>query len=232
MSISRHFPSDYREARSKFLSAASAAGAATEAIQHPLRGPHGEKLYTDIAWIGPREARAALVTISATHGVEGYCGSGCQVAWLEEGLHRELPPGVAVLAIHAINPHGFAWTRRVTEDNVDLNRNFLDHSRPHPENAGYAELAGIVTPAEWSGATIDATSRAIEAYREKHGHLAWRNAIFSGQFIDPHGIFYGGHAPTWSNRTLIGILQRYSATCRRWRRSTITPASAPTAMAS
>jgi hypothetical protein len=211
MSVSRHFPRDYREARAKFLAAASAAGAPTEAIQHPLRGPHGEKLYTDVAWIGPRDARAALVTISATHGVEGNCGSGCQVAWLEEGLHRELPPGVAILAIHAINPHGFAWTRRVTEDNVDLNRNFLDHSRPHPDNPGYAQLAEIVTPVEWSEATIAETSQAIEAYRETHGNLAYRNAIFSGQFVDPHGIFYGGHAPTWSNRTLIAIFRRYLA---------------------
>lgn len=211
MNVARHFPADYREARSKFLAATSAAGALTEAIQHPLRGPHGEKLYTDVAWIGPKDARAVLVTIAATHGVEGYCGSGCQVAWLEEGLHRELPPGVAILAIHAINPHGFAWTRRVTEDNVDLNRNFLDHSQPHPDNAGYRELAGIVTPAEWTPTTIAETERAIDAFRETKGHLAYRNAIFSGQFVDPHGIFYGGHAPTWSNRTLVSIFQRYLA---------------------
>ena len=211
MSISRHFPAEYREARAQFLAAASRAGAASEAIQHPLRGPHGETLFTDVAWIGPRDARAALVTLSATHGVEGYCGSGCQIAWLEEGLHRELPEGVAILAIHAINPHGYAWTRRVTEDNVDLNRNFVDHARPHPANDGYAALAELVTPQTWTRESIDETTRALEAYRTTQGEDAYRAAIFSGQFVDPHGIFFGGHCATWSNRTLVAILRRHLA---------------------
>ena len=209
MSVSRHFPAAYREARAKFLAAVTAAGATSEAIQHPLRGPHGEKLFTDVAWIGPRDARAALVTLSATHGVEGYCGTGCQVAWLEEGLHRELPKGVAVLAIHAINPHGYAWTRRVTEDNVDLNRNFLDHSRPHPRNDGYAKLADTVTPETWDTTTIAETVRALDAFKATQGDAAYKAAIFSGQYVDPHGIFFGGHCATWSNRTLVAILRRY-----------------------
>jgi hypothetical protein len=209
MSIARHFPGEYRQGRAAFLAANAAAGARLEAIQHPLRGPHGEQLFTDVAWIGPRDAQAALVTIAATHGVEGYCGTGCQVAWLEEGLHKELPPGVALLAIHAINPHGYAWTRRVTEDNVDLNRNFIDHTRPLPANPGYEALAETVTPREWTEASIAASTRALDAYKEKHGDLAYRVAIFGGQFCDPHGIFFGGHAPTWSNRTLVDIFRRY-----------------------
>ncbi len=215
MSISDYFPAGYREARAKFLAAAASAGAPTEAVQHPLRGPHSEKLFTDVAWIGPRDARAVLVTISATHGVEGYCGSGCQVAWLEEGLHKELPKGVAILAIHAINPHGFAWTRRVTEDNVDLNRNFIDYARPLPPSPGYAALAETVTPGEWTEATIATSGRALEAYKGQHGDLAYRVAIFGGQFCDPHGIFFGGHAPTWSNRTLVDVFRRYLATVPR-----------------
>lgn len=211
MVIGRHFPTDYRDARAKFLAAVTAAGAPHEAIQHPLRGPHGEKLFTDVAWSGPPDATRALVTISATHGVEGYCGSGCQTAWLAEGIHRELPKGVAILAIHAINPHGFAWTRRVTEDNVDLNRNFLDHARPHPENPGYAALAEAVTPRDWTDASRAASARAFDAFKAAQGDDALRRAIFSGQYSDPHGIFFGGHAPTWSNRMMRAILARYLA---------------------
>jgi hypothetical protein len=211
MSIARYFPAEYRQARAAFRSAATAAGARLEAIQHPLRGPQGEQLFTDVAWIGPPDARAALVTVAATHGVEGYCGTGCQVGWMEEGLHKDLPPGVALLAIHAINPHGYAWTRRVTEDNVDLNRNFLDFSKTLPENAGYQALADTVTPREWTDATIAETTRALDAFQKEKGHLAFRMAIYSGQCGDPHGIFFGGHAPTWSNRTLISIFRRYLA---------------------
>ena len=49
--------------------------------------------------------------------------------------------------VHAINPHGFAWSRRVTEDNVDLNRNFVDHAQPYPSNPGYEELRAAICPA-------------------------------------------------------------------------------------
>src|SRR5688572_13010439 len=167
MSVARHFPAEYRAARAAFRASSAAAGAALEAIQHPLRGPHGEQLFTDVAWLGPRDARAALVTITGTHGVEGYCGTGCQVGWFEEGLHKDLPPGVALLAIHAINPHGYAWTRRVTEDNVDLNRNFIDHAKPLPANPGYEALAATVTPEEWTDSSIADSLRAMEAYKAK-----------------------------------------------------------------
>lgn len=210
-SIASHFPSDYTDARSRFVAAVTSAGAQHHVIQHPLRGPRGEKLYADVAWSGPPEATRVLVTISATHGAEGYCGSGCQTAWLAEGLHKELPRGVAVLAIHAINPHGFAWTRRVTEDNVDLNRNFLDHAKPHPENQGYIALAEAVTPREWTSASQADSARAFADFKTAHGDDAFRRAIFSGQYGDPHGIFFGGHAPTWSNRVLRAIFVRYLA---------------------
>mgnify|MGYP001003423369 CR=1 FL=1 len=35
---------------------------------------------------------------------------------------------MAMLFIHAINPFGFSWCRRVTEEGCDLNRNYLDFS--------------------------------------------------------------------------------------------------------
>jgi hypothetical protein len=140
MTADNCFAADFSGARARFLAAAGAAGARIETIRHPLRGPAGEMLACDVARRGPPRAPKALVTISATHGVEGYCGSGAQTASLREGLFADLPPDTCAVAIHAINPHGFAWTRRVTEDNVDLNRNFVDHSAPYPVNAGYEEL--------------------------------------------------------------------------------------------
>jgi beta-lactamase class A len=60
-----------------------------------------------------------VVLTSATHGIEGFCGSGCQIDWLLEGGPTRLPDGVAALIVHAVNPFGFAWLRRVTEENVD-----------------------------------------------------------------------------------------------------------------
>ncbi len=202
MTAITYFSRNYREARQRFLDRATAAGATLDSRAHPLKGPEGEDLCTDLAWLGPDDAERVLVTISATHGVEGFCGSGVQSGWLESGLHREQPTGIAHLMIHAINPHGFAWLRRVTEDNVDLNRNFVDHDAPYPENPGYEALAGALCPNEWNEEVIAETRKCLEAYAEAHGRTALQSAISGGQYKHPDGIFFGGHAPTWSRLAL------------------------------
>jgi hypothetical protein len=196
------FAADFAGARARFLAAAAAAGARIETHRHPLRGPDGGQLACDVARLGPTRATRAIVTISGTHGVEGYCGSGAQTATFREGLFADLPPDTCAVAIHAINPHGFAWTRRVTEDNVDLNRNFVDHAQPYPVNAGYEELRAAICPPSWDEATRAAARRRLDAHAAAHGRMALQQAVSGGQYSDPHGVFFGGHAPTWSNRTL------------------------------
>jgi hypothetical protein len=214
MTASSYFSADYFEARSRFLDAARAAGARLARYDNPTPGPEGEALTTDTAWLGPGDAERVLVTISATHGAEGFCGSGVQLGWFESGLHRELPPGLALLAIHAINPYGFAWLRRVTEDNVDLNRNFIDHAAPYPANAGYDELHEALCPRKWNDAVIAETWKVLEAYRDAHGAWALQGAIASGQYSHADGIFFGGHAYTWSRDTFIEILSKELARAR------------------
>ena len=211
----RYFSADFQEARRRFAGAAEAAGARLEARSHPLAGPEGEALATDLAWLGPADAERVLVTVSATHGVEGFCGSGVQVGWLESGLYRDCPDGIAHLMIHAINPHGFAWLRRVTEDNVDLNRNFVDHGAPYPRNPGYEELAEVFCPREWNDAVIAETQKVMDAYAEKHGRQGLQRAISGGQYSHPDGLFFGGHAPTWSRHALETILTETLAHARR-----------------
>lgn len=211
MSVSQHFGRDYADARAKFLAAARSAGAVLRHNQNPLRGPNGERLFTDVAWYGPTDAKRVLMTVSGTHGNEGFCGSGIQVGWFERGLHKELPPGVAQVAVHAVNPHGFAWVRRVTEDNVDLNRNFVDYAAPLPENPGYCELAEAICPREWNEVTRAASHASFAAYGKKHGAMALQSAISGGQYTHPLGLFFGGHAPTWSRRTMIAVAKQYLA---------------------
>src|SRR5436190_545946 len=133
------FAADYSEARDKFLGAARVANAKVERFDNPSKGPKSESLSTDVARIGPDDAQKIVVTISSTHGVEGYCGSGVQVDWLANVAAAGLPKGTAALFVHAINPYGFAWNRRVTEEGNDLNRNYVDHSKPYPINKGYAD---------------------------------------------------------------------------------------------
>src|SRR6056297_2205585 len=128
----------YAESRRAFLDAAAAAHAVVTHHPHPLAGPDGGDLAVDVAELGPDTADDVVLVVSGTHGVEGYCGSALQRRWLETHT-GDRPAGVRVVMIHALNPYGFAWVRRVNEDNVNLNRNFVDWAAGAPRNADYAE---------------------------------------------------------------------------------------------
>ena len=207
MKASQFYSRDYAEARSRFVEGSRKTNAILDSHAYPTRGPGGEALSCDVAWHGPEDAEAVLVTLSATHGVEGFCGSGVQLGWLESGLMAETQGDLALLQIHAINPHGFAWLRRVTEANVDLNRNFVDHGAPYPVNQGYEELAEVLCPREWNDAVIAETDKVLNAYAEAHGNKALQEAFSAGQYSHAGGIFYGGSEPDWSHRLLMEIFR-------------------------
>ncbi|MGE0714861.1 MAG: M14 family metallopeptidase [Alphaproteobacteria bacterium] len=202
------FSTDYADARRRFIEAARAAGARLASYENPNRGPDGGTLSTDCAWVGPEDASKVLIFISATHGVEGFCGSGCEIDWLAGD--RALPAGTAALVIHAINPHGFAWIRRVTEEGVDLNRNFVDFAKPLPDNPGYDTLADAILPPALEGPIREAADARLEAFRRENGQTAYAVAISGGQYKHPKGLFFGGAGPTWSNRTLGRIVDDFA----------------------
>jgi len=206
------FPADYAQSRARFLDAAKAAGAEVRTYWNPNKGPRGEDLASDVAWIGPTDADRVLVLVSATHGVEGFCGAGCQMDWLTG--ERSLPAATAMLVLHATNPHGFAWIRRVTEEGVDLNRNFVAFDQELPENPGYDELADAILPPSLDGPEREAADARIAAYREAHGARALAVDISGCQYRHPKGLFFGGTAPTWAHRTQGKIIDDYKLTAR------------------
>ncbi|MDE0704358.1 MAG: M14 family metallopeptidase [Rhodospirillaceae bacterium] len=206
------FAADYAEARAKFRAAAERTGAVLAAYRNPdARQPDGGDLTTDVARLGPAPDRAAKVLIvsSGTHGVEGFCGSGCQIGMLETGAFGLLPDGCALLLVHALNPYGFAWLRRVTEDNIDLNRNNLDHDAGHPANEKYAEIHAWLTPRDWHGPGRAEADAAIAAYIKEHGMFAFQEAVSGGQYDFPDGLFFGGRALSWSAQTWRAIVEEH-----------------------
>jgi len=125
-----YFHNGYSTARAAFLQAAGKAGAKLAAHAIRAQGPTGEELSIDTAWLGTDAPQRLLVVSSGTHGVEGPAGTAAQLQFLEEDWPAcRLPEDAAVLLLHANNPFGYAWRRRTNEDNVDLNRNFLDWGR-------------------------------------------------------------------------------------------------------
>ena len=165
------FSDSYAQARERFL-AAKAVAARMASYPIEARGARDEALSTDVALIGDAKAERLLIMTSATHGAEGFCGSGCQLAcWTMRRCWRARDSGVALLLVHAVNPYGFSWIARTDEGNVDLNRNAQPFDgRPLPENPGYAALHPLLLPESWPPTEANQREQALHR-RAWPGHL-------------------------------------------------------------
>ena len=207
-----HFAGTYAEARDKLFAAAAMQGAPVARHVHPVaRGATGEELSIDVATLGDPSSAAMLLLLSGTHGVEGFCGSGCQVALLhdDEFVSAVRASGVHVVFLHALNPYGFSHLHRTNEDNVDMNRNFRDFTTPPPANAAYADVHGFMVPEQWPP-TRDNEAR-LAAYVAHHGEKGLQAAVGGGQCEFPGGLFYGGVRPAWSNGVLRSVAREHGA---------------------
>ncbi len=214
-SVIENFSQSYAAARAKFLAAADAVDLDVQSHPHPMLGRDAELLAMDVVRDGAADAAKLLIISSACHGVEGFCGSGVQTTLLADPLWRLAArhAGVAVLYIHALNPYGFSWWRRVTHENVDLNRNFHDFSQPLPLNKGYEELAAVIVPPTWPPS--DEANAVVQRFISERGLPALQAAISGGQHSHPEGLFYGGRNPTWSQVTLRHVLQAHGTRCSK-----------------
>lgn len=201
--VPEYFSATFSDARGRFLRACIDAGTPVMTHVHPLPGPSGELLCADVTRIGPADCKHVVFVTSATHGIEGYCGSGIQVGLLTDP-ERPIPTDdVALVLIHALNPYGFAWTRRVNEDNVDLNRNFVDHDGGnYPENDLFEVVKDAMIPATLEDASLAACESMLDAARLEHGEVTIRKAMHKGQYRYPRNMAFGGMQATWSNRLL------------------------------
>ena len=201
-----YFPADYRTGRHEFVAACEKAGIDVVSRVHPhMQGRDEKPLFLDTAVIGPRDAKKALLLISATHGVEGYFGSAVQTGLLRESLADRAPKDTKIVLLHALNPYGFSWDRRVNEDNADINRNCIDFAHP-PQNEPYDQLAAWISPRDISDAALKSASARLTEYLKAHGAFALQEAISKGQYRYPDGVYYGGARESWSIRMLKDVI--------------------------
>lgn len=196
--------SDFATSRTTLLGAAEAAGATLASYPHPLLGPHGEALSTDTARFGAPigEARTVVLISSGLHGVEGHAGNGLQHLLIAGGRLGALATGVAVVLIHAVNPYGMAWSRRVDHQNIDVNRNFVDYS-DLPTNERYADIDRYLNPTD-GVFDLDDTNylQPLLDFWAEVGDAVAFETISGGQYTHPRGVQFGGQESTWSRRTL------------------------------
>jgi hypothetical protein len=211
-----HFSPGYAEARRRFLAAAEARGARVASRPIAARGPGGEELALDTAWLGPEAPARALVVSSGMHGAEGFAGSALQLQLLREqwdGL--ALPRDAGLLLVHAVNPFGFAAVRRVNESNVDLNRNFLRHPEDHRPNPDYDALFAAINPARLDAESDAACREALLAFAKREGFPRLQEVLTRGQYAHPRGVYYGGAREEASARLLREIAVAETRGARR-----------------
>lgn len=210
------FNPSYASARAAFLLAADRAQARTDVlVNDQARGPDGSTLTTDVAILGPDDAQDALLIVSGTHGPEGFVGSAAQIALLDSIAVRAASLSSRVVLVHGINPWGFAHISRTTENNVDLNRNFIDWDAPVPDNPLYAELHPTLSPQEWNDKALAQADAERQAWIEKHGQDVFVDVTARGQYTHAQGVHYGGTQREWSNRALETIIHRHLDGVRR-----------------
>lgn len=201
--MTKPFSDTYAEAREKFLSVVAERGASLVSAVHPSqRGAQGEDLAIDIGTFGDPSAEKTLLVVSGTHGQEGFLGSALQIAFLRD---VEIPEGMNVVALHALNPWGFSHLSRTDEKNIDVNRNFTDYDEELPQDDLYPMLFKALCPDDWTEETAD-WSDVLQEVTEEHGHQRLVTALAGGQIVEPTGITFVGREASWSRRTVEELL--------------------------
>lgn len=184
------FSPDYPTARQRFLAAvADSCGESHQLALQPLPGAQDD-LAIDIAWLGNRQPRQALIHVCGIHGVEGFAGAAVQLALLSSP--PALPDEGALILVHGLNPYGMQYLRRGNRSNVDLNRNFFFGTggwQGTPD--GYAALDGFLNPPR-PPSSCDFFHLRLLLAEFSLGRGAIRQAVAGGQYQFPKGIFYGG----------------------------------------
>ncbi|MGD8540506.1 MAG: M14 family metallopeptidase, partial [Candidatus Aminicenantes bacterium] len=195
-----YFHITYEDCRSAFIEKANLLVSkykGVEVFNVPVPSETDPDLTIDFCYIPAQVTMDNLLILSSgIHGIEGFAGSAVQLMVMEEVLSPGHLDTRGILLIHGMNPYGFKRLRRVTENNVDMNRNCaVDKSLFNTKNEGYGKLYGMLNPQG------EANHRSL---KNKHMHLVMfrkilaesmlvlRQAILQGQYDYPEGLYFGG----------------------------------------
>lgn len=204
MPVSEALP--YDESRRQFLCGASDAGWEVTTLGPPETNPTAARsgtvpaipLAVDVASRGSADAPRALIVSAGLHGVEGLFGSQLLLDWFRAtaGKSAGIPGDLRLVAVHCLNPFGYTHRRRADPWNVDLNRNFsLDEPRETPPPSPLAEELDLLLNPRELPRRPDWFRLRLWRLGARYGVKRVRQAIAGGQWLNPRGLFFGGHGP-------------------------------------
>lgn len=157
-----------------------------------------DNLYIDNLYIpATKEQKNLIVLTTGVHGMEGYIGSVMLDVFFEEIFTELDKKDTGVLVVANVNPYGMKYMRRYNENNVDLNRNFimdwenfdLSSNKDYPKVQSFLEPKGKIGNAFWHevGFYLSLAKEAIFT-----GADVISDALLTGQYESPQGVYYGG----------------------------------------
>ena len=158
-----------------------------------------DDLYIDSFYLPSNGEKTNLIVLTTgVHGMEGYIGATMLDVFFEEVYPTLDKEDTGVLVVANVNPYGMKYLRRYNENNVDLNRNFildwdsfdLASNKEYPKVDKFLGPTGKIGNALWHevGFYLSLGKTAIT-----DGADTISDALLTGQYEYPQGVYYGGN---------------------------------------
>ena len=156
-------------------------------------------LYIDSFYLPSTKEKTNLVVLTTgVHGMEGYIGATMLDVFFQEVYPTLDTANTGVLVVANVNPYGMKYFRRYNENNVDLNRNFildwdsfdLSSNKDYPKVDTFLGPTGKIGNGLWHevGFYLSLAKTAIT-----EGADTVSDALLTGQYEYPQGVYYGGN---------------------------------------
>ena len=204
------FHTNYEEVRSHLQEFTANLGA--EIHSHPIDAADG--LYIDTFYLPAEQEQTNLIVLTTgVHGIEGYIGSVMLDVFFGEIYPTLNTDSTGVLVVANVNPYGMKYLRRYNENNVDLNRNFildwenfdLASNQEYPQVESFLGPTGKIGNALWheAGFYLSLAKTAVT-----DGADTISDALLTGQYEYPQGVYYGGNGDEASTVYLKDVFTR------------------------
>ena len=204
------FRTDYEDIRLHLQELSDGLGA--EFASHPIDESDG--LYIDSFYLPSRDTQTNLVVLTTgVHGIEGYIGAAMLDVFFGEIYPTLDHSDTGVLVVANVNPYGMKHLRRYNENNVDLNRNFildwdsfdLSSNKEYPKVDTFLGPTGRIGNGLWQevGFYLSLGKTAIT-----DGADTISDALLTGQYEYPQGVYYGGNGDEASTAYLKDVFSR------------------------
>ena len=211
------FNDNYEESRERFRNSINEVKrifpSASLTIKHV--GDSNDDLTIDVIEANASNKHENLLIITTgLHGIEGYMGAAILQLFIREYLPLINNQDTGLLLVHSLNPWGMKHKRRVNENNVDLNRNFIydwlkldkNFNEQYSKATGFfnkkAQISSII---RYNLSYNLSLIKTLFILRPK----GLSNAVLLGQYRYSNGIYYGGKNYEESTEYIIYLLRKY-----------------------